>query len=196
MNSFRSGIVCLQAKFLLVSRPVWNKAELSQLATRLPIIKIYEWGRVCGITQMELGKGRIVNTRFFAMTAHYLFDPDFCNVGSGWEKGVVEKNVQDARRRVWSEARKHKFSHFGELNAWLETQCRSLWATLPHPDYASLTIADVLEQEQLYMMPMPTPFDGYTEVLARVSSTCLVTVQRTLTRDVKVVHINERNTSH
>jgi hypothetical protein len=41
-----------------------------------------------------------------------------------------------------------------------------------------LTIADVLEQEQLYMMPMPTPFDGYTEVLARVSSTCLVTVQR------------------
>lgn len=27
-------------------------------------------------------------------------------------------------------------------------------------------------------MPMPTPFDGYVEVLARVSSTCLVTVQR------------------
>lgn len=130
------------------------------------------------VDKVQKGKGRIVNTRFFAMTAHYLFDPDFCNVASGWEKGVVEKNVQDARRRVWSEARKHKFSHFGELNAWLEMQCRSLWATLPHPDYASLTIADVLEQEQLYMMPMPTPFDGYTEVLARVSSTCLVTVQR------------------
>jgi transposase len=130
------------------------------------------------VDKVQKGKGRIVNTRFFAMTAHYLFDPDFCNVASGWEKGVVEKNVQDARRRVWSEARKHKFSHFGELNAWLETQCRLLWRTLPHPDYASLTIADVLEQEQLYMMPMPTPFDGYTEVLARVSSTCLVTVQR------------------
>jgi hypothetical protein len=27
-------------------------------------------------------------------------------------------------------------------------------------------------------MPMPTPFDGYVEVLARVSSTCLVSVQR------------------
>ena len=130
------------------------------------------------VDKVQKGKGRIVNTRFFAMTAHYLFDPDFCNVASGWEKGVVEKNVQDSRRRIWSEARKHKFSHFGELNAWLETQCRSLWTTLPHPDYANLTIADVLEQEQLYMMPMPTPFDGYTEVLARVSSTCLVTVQR------------------
>lgn len=130
------------------------------------------------VDKVQKGKGRIVNTRFFAMTAHYLFDPDFCNVASGWEKGVVEKNVQDARRRVWSEARKHKFSNFAELNAWLETQCRLLWATLPHPDYASLTIADVLEQEQMYLMPMPTPFDGYTEVLARVSSTCLVTVQR------------------
>jgi len=30
----------------------------------------------------------------------------------------------------------------------------------------------------VYLMPMPTPFDGYVEVLARVSSTCLVSVQR------------------
>ena len=29
------------------------------------------------------------------MCAHYLVDADFCNVASGWEKGVVEKNVQD-----------------------------------------------------------------------------------------------------
>ena len=28
------------------------------------------------------------------------------------------------------------------------------------------------------MMPMPTPFDGYVEEAARVSSTCLVTVAR------------------
>jgi hypothetical protein len=152
------------------------------------------------VDKVQKGKGRIVNTRFFAMTAHYLFDPDFCNVASGWEKGVVEKNVQDARRRVWSEARKQKFSSFGELNAWLETHCRALWATLPHPDYASLTIADVLEQEQLYMMPMPTPFDGYTEVLARVSSTCLVTVQRNrysvpchLANSQVAIHLYERD---
>ena len=38
------------------------------------------------------------------LCAHYLFDPDFCNVASGWEKGVVEKNVQDSRRRIWIEA--------------------------------------------------------------------------------------------
>ena len=33
--------------------------------------------------------------------SHYLFEPEFCNPASGWEKGQVEKNVQDARRRLW-----------------------------------------------------------------------------------------------
>jgi hypothetical protein len=36
----------------------------------------------------------------------------------------------------------------------------------------------MLEHEQSYLMPMPAPFDGYVETLARVSSTCLVSVQR------------------
>ncbi|MDD2180732.1 hypothetical protein OIN59_25220, partial [Acidovorax sp. D2M1] len=47
----------------------------------------------------QRGKQRTVNARFAAMCSHYLFDPDFCNVASGWEKGVVEKNVQDCPRR-------------------------------------------------------------------------------------------------
>ena len=53
-----------------------------------------------------------------------------------------------------------------------------MWATLPHPEYAKLTIHDVLEHEQTHLMPMVSPFDGYVEVLARVSSTCLISVQR------------------
>jgi len=56
------------------------------------------------VDKVKKGKGRIVNARFAAMCSHYLFDPDFCNVASGWEKGVVEKNVQDSRRRIWIEA--------------------------------------------------------------------------------------------
>ncbi len=130
------------------------------------------------VGKVSKGNGRIVNTRFFAMTAHYLFDPDFCNIASGWEKGIVEKNVQDARRRVWIEAKQQQFSSFTELNIWLEARCRALWSQVEHPHSADITVADALEQEQMYLMPMPTPFDGYVEVLARVSSTCLVTVQR------------------
>ena len=37
---------------------------------------------------------------------------------------------------------------------------------------------EMLEQERLVMMPMPTPFDGYVEKSAKVSSTCLVNVDR------------------
>ena len=58
------------------------------------------------VDKVNKGKGRVVNQRFAVMCAHYLFDADFCNVASGWEKGVVEKNVQDSRRRIWIEAQK------------------------------------------------------------------------------------------
>ncbi len=37
---------------------------------------------------------------------------------------------------------------------------------------------EMLEQERLELMPMPSPFDGYVEKPARVSSTCLVSVAR------------------
>jgi transposase len=53
------------------------------------------------VDRIGLGKARQVNARFAAMASHYLFEPEFCNPASGWEKGQVEKNVQDARRRLW-----------------------------------------------------------------------------------------------
>jgi hypothetical protein len=112
------------------------------------------------------------------MCAHYLFDPDFCNVASGWEKGVVEKNVQDSRRRIWLEAQNRKFGSFAELNAWLGERCKALWSEIPHPEHKAFCLAEMLEQERADMMPMSAPFDGYVEKPARVSSTCLVTVQR------------------
>src|SRR5450830_1305684 len=130
------------------------------------------------VDKVKKGKLRTVNRRFSAMASHYLFDPDFCNVASGWEKGVVEKNVQDSRRRIWIEAQTRQFGSFTELNAWLGERCRALWAELRHPEYEALSVADMLEQEQAQLMPMPTPFDGYVEKPARVSSTCLVSVQR------------------
>jgi len=124
------------------------------------------------------GKGRIVNARFSVMCAHYLFDPDFCNVASGWEKGVVEKNVQDSRRRIWIEAGNQRFSSFAELNAWLGERCKALWEEIRHPEHKQFSVAEVLELECAHLMPMPAPFDGYIEKPARVSSTCLVSVAR------------------
>ena len=130
------------------------------------------------VDTVKKGKGRVVHARFAVMCAHYLFDADFCNVASGWEKGVVEKNVQDSRRRIWLDAQKIQWGSFAELNAWLGERCRALWSELRHPEYRELSVLEMLEQERAELMPMPSAFDGYVENPARVSSTCLVTVAR------------------
>ena len=130
------------------------------------------------VDKVKKGKGRIVNARFAVMCAHYLFDADFCNVASGWEKGVVEKNVQDSRRRIWIDAQTRKWHTFEELNAWLGERCRALWSEIRHPEFKHFSVLEMLEQERPEMMPMPTVFDGYIEKSAKVSSTCLVSVQR------------------
>jgi transposase len=122
-------------------------------------------------------RGRVINARFAAMVAHYLFEPDFCNVASGWEKGRVEKGVQDARRQIWQDAAAERFDTFAALNAWLATRCRMAWDA-PHPELSGLTIYDAWLQERPHLMPMPAPFDGYVEMSARVSSTSLVSVAR------------------
>ena len=176
--------LCASRAFWLVAYPSQGHEMLFDAHTRsfaalggVPRRGIYD-NMKTAVDKVNKGKGRIVNARFAVMCAHYLFDADFCNVASGWEKGVVEKNVQDSRRRIWIEAQTRQFASFAELNAWLGERCHALWGELRHPEYPALSVADVLEQEQLQMMPMPTPFDGYVERPARVSSTCLVTVSR------------------
>jgi hypothetical protein len=130
------------------------------------------------VDKVGVGKRRIVNTRFAALAGHYLFEPEFCNVASGWEKGVVEKNVQDSRRRIWQEAATLRFGGFAELNVWLEQRCRALWAQLSYPQSRALTIADALMIERDALMPMVPAFEGYVETVVSVSSTSLISVER------------------
>jgi transposase len=176
--------LCASRAFAVFAYPTQTHEMLFEAHTRsfnmlggITMRGIYD-NMKTAVNKVAKGKQRIVNTRFAAMTAHYLFDPDFCNVASGWEKGVVEKNVQDSRSRIWQEARKQHYASFDELNSWLESHCKELWSTLLHPEYDALTLAEVLEHERPHLMPVPTPFDGYVEVLARVSSTCLITIHR------------------
>ena len=56
------------------------------------------------VDKVGRGKNRQVNARFAAMVSHFLFEAEFCNPASGWEKGQIEKNVQDARHRLCSDA--------------------------------------------------------------------------------------------
>ncbi len=130
------------------------------------------------VDKVGKGKERMVNPRFHAMCGHYLFDPDFCNRASGWEKGIVEKNVQDRRRQIWQQAGERRWTDLAELNAWVAQQCRIAWEDMAHPEWPELTVAELLQDEQLQLMPTPRPFDGYVEKPVRVSSTALLHYQR------------------
>src|SRR5271168_5299457 len=96
------------------------------------------------VDRIGSGKARQVNARFAAMASHYLFETDFCNPASGWEKGQVEKNVQDARRRLWQSL--PRFSTLAELNDWLEQRCQALWREIPHGSQEG-SIFDAWESE-------------------------------------------------
>ena len=176
--------LCASRAFWLVAYPSQGHEMLFDAHTRafaalggIPRRGIYD-NMKTAVDKVHKGKGRTVNARFAVMCAHYLFDADFCNVASGWEKGRVEKNVQDSRRRIWIEASKRRFGSFAELNAWLAERCRALWSEIRHPEHSQFSVAEMLEHERPHLMPMPAPFDGYVEKLARVSSTCLVSVAR------------------
>ena len=128
------------------------------------------------VDRIGAGKIRQVNARFAAMASHYLFEPEFCNPASGWEKGQVEKNVQDARRRLWQPM--PSFPDLDALNAWLEEQCIAQWAQIEHGVLPG-TVADVHAGEVANLMPPGRPFDGFVEHTKRVSPTCLVSFERT-----------------
>ena len=176
--------LCASRAFVISAYPTQSHEMLFDAHTRafaalggIPRRGIYD-NMKTAVDKVQKGKSRIVNTRFSAMASHYLFDPDFCNVASGWEKGIVEKNVQDSRRRIWQDAAKERFGSFTELNVWLLERCRALWQELRHSEYEELSIAEMLEHEQPSLMPMITPFDGYVETMGKVSSTCLVILDR------------------
>ncbi len=68
------------------------------------------------VDKIVKGKQSSINARFEAMTGHYLFDPEFCNRAARWEKGIVEKNVQDRRRGVVREITERRWSTLAELD--------------------------------------------------------------------------------
>jgi hypothetical protein len=109
------------------------------------------------------------------MASHYLFDAEFCNPASGWEKGQVEKNVQDARHRLWVPT--PSFANLAALNTWLEQRCIALWSEIPHGILPG-SVADAWVEERSRLMTPARSFDGFIEHTKRVSPTCLVHLER------------------
>ena len=153
-----------------------------------PFGRAYEVGFVRGVPERGIydnmrtavdrvgrGKERQVNLRFLAMTNHYVFEPEFCNPAAGWEKGQVEKNVQDSRRQILQKM--PGFPDLDMMNAWLQQRCLEVWQETPHGTLPG-TIHDVWAAERAALMPLPPAFDGFIELSKRVSPTCLISFER------------------
>ena len=176
--------LCASRAFWLVAYPSQRHEMLFDAHARafaafggIPRRGIYD-NMKTAVDKVGKGKERTINARFYSMCGHYLFDPEFCNRAAGWEKGIVEKNVQDRRRQIWQAAGEQRWDSLDTLNAWLAVQCRASWGDMKHPEWPELTLAELLQDEQLQMMPNPRPFDGYVEHPVRVSSTALIHFQR------------------
>jgi len=127
------------------------------------------------VDKVGRGKERNVSTRFLTMVSHYLFETEFYNPAAGWEKGQVEKNVQDARYRLWQPT--PQAETLEALNLWLEERCKALWQEIPHR-IESGSVADAWADEVECLMPVGRPFDGFVEYGKRVSPTCLIHLER------------------
>ena len=127
------------------------------------------------VDKVGRGKERTVNARFLTMVSHYLFEAEFCNPAAGWEKGQVEKNVQDARHRLWQPT--PQAESLDALNLWLEERCKALWGDIPHGIEPG-SVANVWADESECLMVAGRPFDGFVEYRKRVSPTCLIHFER------------------
>ena len=134
-----------------------------------------QWRAKTAVDRVGRGKERQVNARFLAMASHYDFEPEFCNPAAGWEKGQVEKNVQDSRHRLRQPM--PDVPDLAALNAWLERRCQELWHEIPHGALPG-SVADIWAEERTDLMPLPAAFDGFVEHSKRVSPTCLISFGR------------------
>jgi hypothetical protein len=122
-----------------------------------------------------VGKERRFNRRFLTLANQYLFEPVACTPESGWEKGQVENQVGNIRE--WLFTPLPHCADFTALNVWLARRCQEL-AGRPHPEETSRCSADCFAEEQPLLMPIKAVFDGYVESMRRVTSLCLIRIDR------------------
>jgi len=174
--------LCASRAFWLVAYPSQGHEMLFDAHWRafaffggIPRRAIYD-NMKTAVDKVGQGKARKVNQRFSAMMSHYLLEPEFCNRAAGWEKGRVEKAVQDGRRELF--VPRPRFETLDQLNAWLAGQCLRLADEIRHPEIRGQSVAEVFAQEQAHLMTLGTAFDAFVEEPVRVSPTCLVSFER------------------
>jgi transposase len=173
--------LCYSRKMFVVAYPCETQEMVLDAHNRafmffhgVPLRMVYDNPKTI-VDTVFVGKERKFNRRFLTLANHYLFEPVACTPAAGWEKGQVENQVGNVRE--WLFTPRARFADFNELNAWLEQRCEEL-AGRQHPSQTTRTIAECFSEEQPLLRPITAQFDGYVEHLLRVSSTCLVRLDR------------------
>ena len=90
--------------------------------------------------------------------------------------GQVENQVGFARDNIFRP--RLRFASLEELNGWLEAECRRWLAQHRHPNCRERSLEEMLAAERPALVPLGVPFEGFREVEAVASSTCLVNFDR------------------
>lgn len=128
------------------------------------------------VSKILMGKDRNFNRRFQNLSSHYLFEPIACTPAAGWEKGQVESQVKFIRHRLF--VPRLKFADIDELNVWLIDRCMTLAAGHKHPEFKDGAVSEYFIREKDSLVTSGTPFEGYKELPARVTTTSLVAYDR------------------
>jgi transposase len=123
------------------------------------------------VTKIGKGKEREFNMRFLECSSHYLFEVEACTPAAGWEKGQVERQVQNLRRFFKP---RQSFSSFDDLNAYLRERVIAYAKTSPHPEMREKSIYAAFEDERQFLVAAALPFDACIVQEVRVSPQCLV----------------------
>jgi len=123
------------------------------------------------VTQVKRGRGRTLNRTFEAFANHHLFEPLFCNVAKGNEKGHVENGVKWMQKTLLTPL--PHFADWGEFNERMSGACRRRLERCAARQETSGV--GRLDEERPHLLPLPPGEEalGKKETWT-VSSLCLV----------------------
>lgn len=123
------------------------------------------------VLKVKKGKDRELNKVFREFSEHYLFEPAFCNVAKGNEKGHVENGVKWAQQNLFVPS--PIVYNWDELNIKLADRCR-------REDSHTIrgkekTVGELLEESLAHFLPLPGKLINSDPVKPQTSnSLCLV----------------------
>jgi len=138
------------------------------------------------VQKLLRGRNRKEQDSFISFRSHHLFQAQYCNPRSGWEKGGVEGKVGYSRRNWLVGAR--GFEDWEDLNAYLRQQCElEQQRTLKGRNES---IGERLATERAVFLPLPSPYPCCKTVAVKANKLSLVNFA-TNRYSIPVAHAHE-----